>query len=78
MSTAESSPPPPTASPTPAEHRKLREEQPDDCCYEALVSPMVNLRSCPRKSHMPCYTTLRVRGATDLRCPAFRATVTVR
>ena len=49
---------------------------PGDCCvyYEALAAPMVLLGNYPHRLHLPCYATLRVRAATDLRCPACRAT----
>ena len=38
---------------------------------------MVHLGSCPHRLHLLCYNALRVRAATNLLCPAYRATVTV-
>ena len=77
-STSESHPaPPPTVSPTPTENGQPQEEPPKCVCYEALAAPVINPDSCPHQLHLPCYAALRVRVATDLRCPACRATVTV-
>ena len=69
----------------PGHHRRrprreeLCETGPEDCClcYEALVTPKVHLGSCPSRLHRPWYAALCVRGGTNLRCPAPRATVTV-
>ena len=80
MSTPESpQPPPQTASSTPARHGQPRVEPSEDCCvcYETLSAPLVHLRACPHRLHLPCYAALRVGATTDLRCPACRATVTV-
>ena len=79
-STPESPPPPPrTASPTPEGLGQPRAKPPEDCCvcYETLVAPMVHLCTCPHRLHLPCYAALRIRAATDLRCPACRATAPV-
>ena len=57
-STPESPPPPPqTASPTPVGHGQSRVEPPEDCCvcYETLAAPMVHLRTCPHRLHVPCF-----------------------
>ena len=72
-------PPPQTASPMPAGHWQPRVEPSEDCCvcYETLAAPLVPLRTCPHRLHLPCHAALRVRAATDLRYPACRATVTV-
>ena len=35
------------------------------------------LGSCSHRHQLPCYAALRVRGATDLRFPAYRSTLTV-
>ena len=52
---------------------------PEDCCVcdEISAAPMVHLGSSPRRLHLPCYATHRVRASATLRCPACRATVTV-
>ena len=59
--TSELPPSPPQPPPqTPAESGQPQEETCEDCCvcHEALVAPMVCLRSCPHRLHLLCYAAL--------------------